>query len=600
MWPSSAWRPHWSLLLEAIALAGLVGVLAVLQYRWLGQIGEADAARLRSAAHSRADRFAREFDREITLAFVSLQADAATLRGADPQAYAARWARWSHLSSHPGIVQAVFLVRDGALLLFVPRTGTFQPAEWPPLLHAIRERLHDPGWPPHGPPPGDRGPRDLIDADVPAILAPVREFGGGAPAGGGPSFGFRMAGFTLIILDSRHLREQLLPELARRHFTVDGESEYGVRIDRRGSPGDVVFASDPSISADGPADVTVGLFGIRMEDLPESDLGGLPWPMPGAARSRAGPSPFAGGRPPSFGAALGHWRLLARHRAGSVDAVVAAVRRRNLAVSGGILLLLLASTYLILVSAQRARRLADRQVEFVAGVSHELRTPVSVICAAGDNLAAGVVTDSASAREYGRIIRDEGRRLADMVERVLDLAGTYSGRRKWHFQNIALEPLLAESRESVEPAARERGVDVDVRVEAPLPLVRAERSALRRAVVNLLQNAILHGSDGGFVELRAEAIGAGRAAKVRVTIEDRGRGIPPVEVPHLFEPFFRGEEAVSSQTRGSGLGLSLVKRIVVAHGGAVEVKTAPGRGSAFAIVLPALVESTSEPPDTAG
>jgi two-component system sensor histidine kinase BaeS len=187
-----------------------------------------------------------------------------------------------------------------------------------------------------------------------------------------------------------------------------------------------------------------------------------------------------------------------------------------------------------------------------------------------------------------------------MVERVLDLAGTYSGRRKWHFQNIALEPLLAESSESVEPAARERGVDVDLRVEAPLPLVRAERSALRRAVVNLLQNAILHGSDGGFVGLRAEAIGAGRAAKVRVTIEDRGRGIPPLEVPHLFEPFFRGEEAVSSQTRGSGLGLSLVKRIVVAHGGAVEVKTAPGRGSAFAIVLPALVESTSEPPDTAG
>jgi signal transduction histidine kinase len=130
--------------------------------------------------------------------------------------------------------------------------------------------------------------------------------------------------------------------------------------------------------------------------------------------------------------------------------------------------------------------------------------------------------------------------------------------------------------------------------------VRAERSALRRAVANLLQNAILHGGDGGFVGLRAEPSGPEGQRKVRITVEDRGRGIPAAEVPHLFEPFFRGAEAVSSQTRGSGLGLSLVKRIVDAHGGAVEVTTAPGQGSTFTIVLPAVARSRDDPPHTAG
>ena len=262
--------------------------------------------------------------------------------------------------------------------------------------------------------------------------------------------------------------------------------------------------------------------------------------------------------------------------------------------------MLLASAVLIVVSAQRARRLADRQVEFVAGVSHELRTPLAVICAAGDNLAAGVVTDPATARKYGRVVRDEGRRLAEMVERVLDLAGSYSGHRKWRLEDVDVEPVLMECVASLEPLARERGLGIESVVGGPLPRVRAERSALRRAVANLLQNAILHGGDGGFVGLRAELSGPGGQRKVRITVEDRGRGIPAAEVPHLFEPFFRGAEAVSSQTRGSGLGLSLVKRIVDAHGGAVEVTTAPGRGSAFTIVLPAVARSRDDPPHTAG
>jgi signal transduction histidine kinase len=597
---STAWRPHRSLLLGAIALSVLLAVLATLQYRWLGQIGKADAARLRAGARSRAAQLGREFDREVTLAFLWLQADAATVRGGDAAAYAERFSRWSRLAAEPGIVRAVYVVEGDRLRRFELGTGAFVATEWPAELRAVRERVRAAGAP-RTEAGGSRGFFDGIDTDLPAIVAPAPEFGRETPGGGGPA-PFRFAGFTLIQLDDACLRERLLPSLAARHFTAEGEWEYGIRVDRQGSPAEVVYTSDPAITADGPADATVGLFSIRLEDATESDLAALPWPRPNGMRRREGPSPFGGGRMPPFGGGghPGHWRLLARHRAGSVDAVVAAVRRRNLAVSGGVLALLLASAVLIVVSAQRARRLADRQVEFVAGVSHELRTPLAVICAAGDNLAAGVVTDPANAREYGRVVREEGRRLAEMVERVLDLAGTYSGHRKWRLEDVDVELVLAECFVSLEPFARERGLAIESGIGGPLPLVRAERSALRRAVTNLLQNAILHGGDGGFVGLRAELSGPEGQRKVRITVEDRGPGIPASEVPHLFEPFFRGAEAVSTQTRGSGLGLSLVKRIVDAHGGAVEVTTAPGRGSAFTIVLPSVARSHDDSPHTAG
>jgi signal transduction histidine kinase len=128
---------------------------------------------------------------------------------------------------------------------------------------------------------------------------------------------------------------------------------------------------------------------------------------------------------------------------------------------------------------------------------------------------------------------------------------------------------------------------------------------LRRALVNLLQNAVKFGGEGRWVGVRAEGGATGRR-EVRITVEDRGLGIPLAEQRRLFEPFFRGEEALSRQIRGSGLGLSLVKRIVDAHGGAVLVTTSPGRGSAFTLVLPVppapleAPEPTHGTPHTAG
>src|SRR5204862_7596691 len=126
-------------------------------------------------------------------------------------------------------------------------------------------------------------------------------------------------------------------------------------------------------------------------------------------------------------AAQGAWLVRLGYRGGSLDTIVAQSRRRNLAISMGVLGLLAASFLLLLASAQRQQRLARQQMEFVAAVSHELRTPLAVICSAGENLADGVVDDRSQVKRYGSLIEAEGRRLGDMVERVMAFAGVSSG-----------------------------------------------------------------------------------------------------------------------------------------------------------------------------
>ena len=159
-----------------------------------------------------------------------------------------------------------------------------------------------------------------------------------------------------------------------------------------------------------------------LHTLPESDETASRSPSSGAASGPDGKRVLMAG-----GDEQGAWEVRARHRSGSLETIVARSRRRNLAISLGVLGLLAASLVLALAAAQRQQRLARQQMEFVAAVSHELRTPLAVICSAGENLADGVIADSVQVKRYGALIQTEGRRLGDMVERVMEFAGISSG-----------------------------------------------------------------------------------------------------------------------------------------------------------------------------
>jgi signal transduction histidine kinase len=291
----------------------------------------------------------------------------------------------------------------------------------------------------------------------------------------------------------------------------------------------------------------------------------------------------------------GRWLLLAKHRAGSLEAAVAAVRQRNLMVSSSVLLLLTLAIGLIVVSARRAQELARQQMEFVAAVSHELRTPVSVIGAAAGNLADGVVGDPARVRKYGETIQGEARRLAETVERVLQLAGIAAGRAAAAQVQVPPADLVHDSVGACRTEIENAGVHVEIDIAEGLPPVLGDVTALRSALQNLISNGVKYGGDARWLRVTAGPGTGSRESGVGIksvifTVEDHGFGIDADDRKHIFEPFYRGREAVSKQIQGSGLGLNLVARIAEAHGGRVGVTSEPGKGSVFTISLPAVTD----------
>jgi signal transduction histidine kinase len=588
--------PRIPLALAVASLLLVLGLLATLQYRWVGQVGEAERTRLQAGARARVEQLAQDFDREVTRAYAWLQVDPDMLGPEGGRRFAVRFERWGVHTEYPGLVAAVYVAEgDGPVRLrrFDPAGRAFVDAEWPAELASLRQRLEPRS---EGPGRADRGgafrgPFGPVADEAPALVSPI--FAAETAGGEGESpersgFGRPRLGTTVVVLDRGYLQRDLLPALAGRYFAGGGEFDYGLVVTMRRDPRMVVYRSDPEGPPEGAArpapDASAGLLDVRFDQV---DSGALRAGDPAAPVSRRGPrDPRRGGFPPRPRPDHGVWEVGAFHRAGSLEQVVARTRRRNLLISFGTLLLLGASAAMVVVSSQRARRLAAQQVEFVAGVSHELRTPVAVVCSAGENLADGLVRDPEEVRVYGATIRDEGRRLAEMIEQVLEFAGIESRERRRAREPIAAAEVVEEALKACAGTIAEAKIDVEIRVPPALPLVLGDRPGLRRALQNLIQNAARHAAAGRWIGIAAEAGRAAGASVVRITVRDRGPGIPPGEEARIFQAFYRGRQALSAGVSGSGLGLSLVQRIMDAHGGAVEVESTPGAGSAFTLVLP--------------
>ena len=197
-------------------------------------------------------------------------------------------------------------------------------------------------------------------------------------------------------------------------------------------------------------------------------------------------------------------------------------------------------------------------------------------------------------RKYGETIQGEARRLAETVERVLQLAGIAAGKAAATHTPIAPAMLIDESLAACRPEIDRAGVQVDVDVADHLPEVIGDVTALKSALQNLISNAVKYGGTAKWMRVSATVQpGADRKQQVLFCVEDRGPGIEPEERTHIFEPFYRGRGAVAQQIQGSGLGLNLVLRIAESHGGAITVSSGPGTGSVFTLALPAASDRSS-------
>ncbi len=374
------------------------------------------------------------------------------------------------------------------------------------------------------------------------------------------------------------MRDTFLPGLVSHHLGSGGGLNYRVEIVTRTDPPDLIYQSDPETQHRiGEADASATLF--DMEFGPRDRR-----PAPNVAGAQKAPPPL----PPRADSGRGRWQILARHRADSLEAVVDRARRRNLAVSAGIFILMLVTAFALMRFTRQSQRLAELQMNFVAGVSHELRTPLTVISTAAYNLRDKLSHNPAQVERYSSLIQAEAGKLAAIIEQILQFASTKAGRSVRHRQSLSAESLIDEAVEASRNLLDSAGCAVEKRIEPGLPSIHGDPMALKHAVENLIGNAVKHGAPGGnWVGVYASAL---PDHTVEIRVADHGPGIPADEQTRIFEPFFRGRHAVHAQIRGTGLGLNLVKRIVEAHGGTVAVRSQPGQGAEFIVRLPAAPE----------
>jgi signal transduction histidine kinase len=305
-----------------------------------------------------------------------------------------------------------------------------------------------------------------------------------------------------------------------------------------------------------------------------------------------------------------NWRLAVQHPAGSLKAAVDTTRRANLMMSFGALVILAGSIFLLFAAMHRTRTLAKMQMEFVAGVSHELRTPVSVICSAADNLAEGVVEGRPQVQNYGQLIRGEARRLASMIEQILLFSAGKQNAARYNLQPVDIVSVIDDVLRDTSPALVSAGITLERMIDPELPHVMGDGGAVARCLENLVSNAIKYGASGGWVRVSASLVNEGKNGRhrpeVAIAVEDHGLGIASSELRRIFEPFYRGASAQDRQIHGTGLGLSLARRLARAMRGEIRVESELGKGSRFILTLPAAEmptvteqESVNEPVHTA-
>ena len=244
--------------------------------------------------------------------------------------------------------------------------------------------------------------------------------------------------------------------------------------------------------------------------------------------------------------------------------------------------LVLAAGYAIVRSVTRELKVARLQGEFVSAVSHEFRTPLASLCHLSELLVEGRVPSDLRRQEYYQALQRESERLHRLVESILDFRRMEVDAHEYQLEGLDAPTLIRGVAEEFAQEVQERDYAVEIQVEESLPRIRADREALRRAIWNLLDNAVKYSPDCKTIAIQANCVDD----RVAIRVCDHGLGIACKEQEQIFEKFFRASSAKAAGVRGTGLGLAMVQHIVAAHGGQLQVESRPGAGSTFTILLP--------------
>jgi signal transduction histidine kinase len=257
---------------------------------------------------------------------------------------------------------------------------------------------------------------------------------------------------------------------------------------------------------------------------------------------------------------------------------------------GALSLMLAAGLYWTYRNVSKEMAVARLKSDFVSNVSHELRTPLSLIRLYAETLEMGRVSGPEKSQEYYTIIRKESERLSALINNILDFSRIEAGRKEYDFRETDIAELVKNTLDSYRYQIEQNGFTFEENIREVPPL-KVDREAIARSVLNLVNNSLKYSQDRKHIAVNLYP----DSGSVKLEVADHGIGIPSDEQSKIFDKFYRVGDPLVHNTKGSGLGLSLVRHIVQAHGGQVTVDSTPGRGSIFTISLPVNQQLNAKP-----
>ena len=221
----------------------------------------------------------------------------------------------------------------------------------------------------------------------------------------------------------------------------------------------------------------------------------------------------------------------------------------------------------------------EQSRQLTADVAHELRTPLTNIQGYLEAIKDGVVDASDETIET---LHSQTVHLSNLVEDLRIVAISDAGALALNKTFGSPVPVIEDAVSNFAQRAREQGIDLSISKTGSTPVIEFDETRLRQIVTNLVENALIHTPDNGRVSVEI----AGLASGVKISVSDTGAGIPGKDLPHIFDQFYRADPSRTRATGGAGLGLTIVRRLVEAHGGTVTVESSPGEGTTFTVLLP--------------
>ena len=248
----------------------------------------------------------------------------------------------------------------------------------------------------------------------------------------------------------------------------------------------------------------------------------------------------------------------------------------------GIIVVMLIGIVIVIRAVIHESEVLRMKSEFVSNVSHELKTPLALIRMFGETLDEGIVTDENKRKEFYSIIRKESERLTHLINTVLDFSRMDAGIKQYNFEETDLINVVRNSLEAYKFHIRSKGFEIIYELPDESVMLKIDKDAISQAFLNLLSNAVNYSEENKIISVNVHK----NSVSALISVTDNGIGIKKEEFKKIFDKFYRIPATNGKEKRGSGLGLTLVKHIIEAHGGTIEVDSEIGNGSTFTISIP--------------